>query len=113
MILGFEFFGHASTAVNTAAEGHSLQIPFEVVGPLVVRADKLGGVALIFTTKLGATVSTAVFKDVDGTVFSAGHNHRRGTNVGSFVITRIGDFCLEGYVIPRIALKDSRSEERR
>jgi hypothetical protein len=57
-------------------------------------------------TEFGATVGAAILEHMDGTVFGAGHNHRRRAHVRTFIVPAVGNLGLERDEIPGRALKN-------
>src|SRR5262249_26029089 len=106
MIGILEVVWHAAFAIDAAAEWNAGEIAFEVVGPLVVRADELLGVAAQLATELGGAMRAAVLEHIDAAVVGARHHHGRGPDIGSDEIARLRHFAFERDIIPGSAVED-------
>src|SRR5690606_14564114 len=98
---------YAAFFIRTALERNPLQITLQAVRPLVIRAHKFIGVALVVTAELGTTVCTAVFKYVDAAIFRTSDDHWRGTHIRAFVVARIGDFRFQGHKVPGVTVENA------
>ena len=68
MILHAEGIGHAALPLDPILERHSGQVALPVIGPGVIDAAEILGVAALLECDQGATMRTAVFKAIELTV---------------------------------------------
>jgi hypothetical protein len=81
MLVVAKVFRHAAELVDAALERNALQIAFQIVRPLVVRAHELGIVAAAMPAEFGAAMRAAILEHMDRTVLSARHHNGRRSQV--------------------------------
>src|SRR5215469_3500629 len=107
-VLGqYEIRAHAALALHATAERHGLQVPAQVIGPLVVRANKHLQIARQFTAELGGAMGAAVLEHRDAAVFGSGNDNRRRTNVAADEVAWIGDLSLQANTIPGATVENA------
>lgn len=106
MVLITEVARHPAELVHTPFERNALQVTFQVIRPLVIRANELSIVAARVATEFGATMGAAVFEHVNGTIFCARDDHRRRTYIRALVVPAVGHFGLQRNEVPGTALKN-------
>ena len=107
MVIGrIEIRRHAALAIDAAAERDARQVAFQVVGPLMVRADEFLHIAAQLAAELGGTVRAAILEDIDAAILVARHHHRDRADEGTREIARIGDFRFQPDIVPGAALED-------
>ena len=105
---------NAIPVFDTVLERQARQIAIELVGPLVIGADKAAGIAVRLLAKAHAAVGAAVFHNaytgICGAVLRGhpvpDHQHLALTHVAEFVVADIGNLSLEADVTPVRAVKD-------
>ena len=101
-----EIFRRATFSIYAAPERDGGQIAFQVVGPVVVRADEAVCAAPIFAAKFDAPMGAAVLEDVQLAINVAGHDHWIRADIGPYVIAWFRYFAFEPDVIPVAAKKN-------
>src|SRR3546814_19463488 len=72
-----EGLAHATLAAHAAQEGHAVELPLQVVVPLVVNALQAAGFAVALLTHQRAAVRAAVLPDMDVAVLPSGDDDGR------------------------------------
>jgi len=104
--LGVEIRRHAALPTHPTAERHAEQPPIERVGPLVVGAGELLGMAKPRLAELHAAMAAAVFHDGDGLGRTADHDHRTFAEYGGFPVPDRGQLGFEADIEPMRAVPD-------
>ena len=102
-----EVLGHSALAADAALERHADQIAVQVIGPLVIGADKLARGAGQFAAELGSAMGAAVLDHADRAVLRARDDDWRRTNVRADEVAGIGNLGFERDVVPRWAVKNA------
>ena len=107
-VLGsFEIRRHAALAVRRRGGTARRQVALQVVGPLVIRADELLGVAAQLAAELRAAVRAAVLEHIDRAVLLARDHDRRRPDVRTDEIAGLRDLGFQRDVIPGAAVEYS------
>src|SRR3546814_615743 len=101
-----EGLAHATLAAHAAQEGHAVELPLQVVVPLVVNALQAAGVAVALLTHQRAAVRAAVLHDMDAAVLRSGDDDGRQPDMGGLVVARLGDLRLQGHVGPHLSTEN-------
>src|SRR4030088_157571 len=72
---------HAALAADAAAEGDAREFAGKVIGPVVIDADDLAGLAALLEAQERAAMRATVLEGVDRTVPVARHHHRHVAEV--------------------------------
>jgi hypothetical protein len=106
MITEAEVGYHATLAVDPSFEGHTDQIALQVIGPRVVHAAEVQGVATVFEAQHRPAMRAAVFKRIQLAVRIARDNHWRAADEGAVNIAWIRQFDFETQIVPVRPAKD-------
>ena len=98
MVLELEIVGHAALILDPAAEGYGGKHALEVVGPLVIGAGELLGVAVFAVAESRAAMGATVDQDVDAALHVANDDDRPGADPGALEIPGIGDIRFERHI---------------
>src|SRR5690606_8747100 len=82
------------------AERQPGKIAIQLVGPLVIGADKAARIALRFLAEAHAAMGAAVFDHVDAAITVAHHDDRTLADPGLAVIARLRDLDLQRDIAP-------------
>ena len=107
MRLGIEIGGIAAHARHAAAVGHADQLAARVVGPLVIDAAVLAGVAAGLALHRGAAMGAAVDEGVQAAVLGAADDDRRVAHERGLEVAGLRQLRLERDVVP-----DGPAEDR-
>ena len=107
MLLGIEVGGIAAHARHAAAVGHADQLAARVVGPLVIDASVLAGVAARLALHRGAAMGAAVDEGVQAAVLGAADDDRRVAHERGLEVAGLRQLGLERDVVP-----DGPAEDR-
>src|SRR5215467_7456674 len=94
-------FGIIKVLGNMSIKCRCHQATRPLVGPAVIRTNEVSNVAGIRATNLGAPMTAAVQKHMQGAVAVAYHDHRRTTQASDDKISGCGNLCLVGQKNPR------------
>ncbi|MNI34556.1 hypothetical protein D3C73_885490 [compost metagenome] len=106
VLLQVEVGGHPALALHTPAERHALQVAVQGVGPLVIGADQLLGVAEARLAELDPLVGAAVLDDRNLVLVRADHDAGLLAQGRGLPVADIGDFTFQADVQPVRAIPD-------
>ena len=112
MLLRAKIGRHAALTSIAAAERHAEQFAAEIIGPLVIGADKLLGRAAVSRAELRAAVGAAIEEDIDFARRVADRDHLPGAEPAALEVSGIGNLRLETDIEPARAGKDAFLLER-
>src|SRR5579872_7371832 len=107
VILDLKIGGHTALAGSATTERNADQIAFEIVRPLMVRADERPRVAAQLTAKFRRPMHAAVLEHADRAVLAAGHDDRRRSHVGANEIPGIRHFGFERHIVPCASVENA------
>jgi hypothetical protein len=92
---------------DAAAKWYALEVSFQGISPLMVRADEIGSVAIAITTEAHSTMRTYVLDDAYGPVFISHHQHGPLADCGTPEVAGVGYLGLQTYVTPMSSVKEA------
>src|SRR6185437_5914044 len=98
---------HGATAPDAAPERHGEQIAFQIVEPLVIRADELFDVAVIALAEPRAAMRAMVLDDADLAVLRARQDDRALAEPAALEIAGIGHFGGKPDIAPMMAIEEA------
>ncbi|MNV46997.1 hypothetical protein D3C71_1388480 [compost metagenome] len=106
VVLGVEVRRHAALTLDAATEGHALQVAVQRIGPLVIGADQLLGVAGAGLAELDALVGAAVLDDRDLVLARTDHDAGFLAQGRRLPVADLGQLALQTDIEPVRSVPD-------
>jgi hypothetical protein len=96
-----------SVLFDTAAQGHSLEISFQGVSPLMIRADELAPIAITVATEAHSTMRADVLEDAYDSIFTSHHQYGSLADGGALEVAGAGYFRFQADITPMLFVKEA------